>query len=258
MKAKAILLFSLAILISVTIVNVSLGAWETDLSEQMFEQAVKYRVEGYQAQENGDIDTAIKYYQKAIILDPDYAIPYNDLGVAYEAKGWIDRAERIYLKALEIDPDYADVYSNLALLREGKDDIDSAVFYWKKRVRYGDPDSLWTQNAWQKLTLYLLTEEVEQLTVILAQEYYLQASSLFEREDFDKALKQIDRAVKVMPEDRGIVNLKKKIEVKLNEKSIANKMTAHYTQGMKYYYSGNYVASSEEFKKMLEFLPAEN
>lgn len=258
MRVKAVLLFSLVVLTSLAIADVALSAWESSMSDQMSEQAVEYRTKGYQAQKSGDIATAIKYYQKAIVLDPNYAIPYNDLGVAYEGKGWLDRAERTYLKALEINPDYLDVYSNLALLHEGKDEIDSAIFYWKERVRYGEADSIWTQNAWEKLTQYLSAAEVEQLTVLLAQEYHLQARSLFEKEDFDKALERIDRAVRFMPEDRGIVNLKKKIEVKLNEKSIANKMTAHYNQGMKYYYSGNYVASSEEFKKMLEFLPAEN
>ncbi|MDP6685662.1 MAG: tetratricopeptide repeat protein, partial [Candidatus Omnitrophota bacterium] len=79
------------------------------------EEAAPYREQGYLAQERGDIETAISWYQKAANLDPDYATPHNDLGILFEAKGWVDRAEEEYLKAIAIDPKYDKAHTNLAL-----------------------------------------------------------------------------------------------------------------------------------------------
>ena len=53
----------------------------------MSNEALVYRENGYRAQNIGDIDSAITWYQKACELDSNYAIPHNDLGILYEAKG---------------------------------------------------------------------------------------------------------------------------------------------------------------------------
>jgi len=42
----------------------------------------------------GETDGAISDYEKAIMLDPDDAIAYNNLGLAQEQKGFRDRAEK--------------------------------------------------------------------------------------------------------------------------------------------------------------------
>ncbi|OLN34016.1 tetratricopeptide repeat protein [Desulfosporosinus metallidurans] len=36
------------------------------------------------AREEGELELAIEYYQKAIIIDPDYSLPHNNLGVVYK------------------------------------------------------------------------------------------------------------------------------------------------------------------------------
>lgn len=280
MRAKAILLLSVAILTSIAITQPFL--WAADMSKQ----AVEYRLKGYQAQKSGDIENAVKYYQKAVALNPNYAIAYNDLGVVYEGKGWLDKAEWAYLKALQIDPNYVDVYSNLALLHERKNEIDKAIFYWKKRIQFGDPNNLWTQKAWQKLAKYA-PEEIEKLeaekrkleekkrkeeakrlaemmakeeekkkkqNALLAKKYYRRANSLFKKGAYDKALSQTTEALKLTPDNQEVINLEKKIKIKIDEERIA----AHFTQGMKYYQSGDYLNAGEEFKKMLELLPRED
>ena len=110
-----------------------------------------YRDQGLTAQNAGDIETAMKFYQKAIELDPYYAAPYNDLGVIYEAAGSIDNAEKSYIKTIEIDANYSSAYTNLALLYEGKRDLKKAVYYWQKRAQLGAPDDPWTQKANQRV-----------------------------------------------------------------------------------------------------------
>ena len=43
---------------------------------------------------------------KAIAIDPNDAVAYNDRGVAYEKKGDLDSALADYTKAIEIDPGF--------------------------------------------------------------------------------------------------------------------------------------------------------
>ena len=55
-------------------------------------------------------------YDKAIALNPNYALAYNNRGVAYSNKGEVNRAIADYRKALEIDPYYSTPKNNLKRL----------------------------------------------------------------------------------------------------------------------------------------------
>ncbi|MDO8602625.1 MAG: tetratricopeptide repeat protein [Candidatus Omnitrophota bacterium] len=113
--------------------------------------AEAYRIKGYDAQQRGDIDTAIEWYQKAANLMPDYAAPHNDLGILFETKGWLDRAEAEYEKAIAIDPNYKEVHTNLALLYERKGELEKAALHWMRRYKLGSPEDPWTQEAKNRL-----------------------------------------------------------------------------------------------------------
>ncbi len=114
-------------------------------------QARRYREEGLKYQETGNLSEAKLRYQKAVTLDPNYAVAYNDLGVVYEAEGSLDEAEESYLRAVKIDPAYLSVYTNLAFFYENKRDLKKAEFYWAKRAELGSPDDPWAQKAARRL-----------------------------------------------------------------------------------------------------------
>ena len=114
---------------------------------QLQDLARKYREQGVISQKAGDMETAMKYYQKAIEFDAYYAAPYNDLGIIYEGAGYANKAEENYLKAIEIDPNYLSAYTNLALFYESKRDLNKAAIYWEKRAQLGQPNDPWTQKA---------------------------------------------------------------------------------------------------------------
>lgn len=128
-----------------------LTAQEEEKFSQLQKMAREYRNQGLTAQNAGDIDTAMKFYQKAIELDPYFAAPYNDLGVIDEAVGYTDEAEKSYIKATEIDPNYLSAYTNLALLYENKRDLKQAASCWQKRARLGSVDDPWTERAKQRV-----------------------------------------------------------------------------------------------------------
>jgi len=109
------------------------------------------RGQGWELQRFGNITRALELYKKAVALDPDYAVAYNDLGVIYEAAGRLDLAEKYYLKAMNIDHYYLSAYSNLALLYERIKQPDKAAFYWKRRVELGCPGDPWLEKAKEHL-----------------------------------------------------------------------------------------------------------
>ncbi len=72
------------------------------------EEAVGYRVQGFEAQRRGDMPSALAFYQKAAALDPTYPTPRNDIGVLLEDQGRLQDAEQSYQKALELNPPAGD------------------------------------------------------------------------------------------------------------------------------------------------------
>jgi len=118
---------------------------------ELQKQARMYREQGLNFQEMGNLEAALSLYQKAIELDPTYAVAYNDLGVIYETFESPDRAEQSYLQAVKIDPTYLSAYTNLAIFYENNRNLGKAAYYWQRRAELGSPDDPWTKKARQRL-----------------------------------------------------------------------------------------------------------
>ena len=156
-------LIYLIILFSLVILNVSY-TYAASKKSGLSSDAEDYRIKGYEAQQRGDFDVAIEWYQKAINLKPEYAAPHNDLGILFEIKGWMDRAEAEYNKALAINPDYKEVHANLALLNERKGDLEKAAYHWMRRYKLGSPNDPWTQEAKNRLEKLGLLDKTEKVS----------------------------------------------------------------------------------------------
>lgn len=122
------------------------------LASTLREEAVAYRIQGYEAQERGDTAEALILYQKAIALDPSYPAPYNDLGILREEQGKLAEAEQMYRQALERNPNYLEAHANLAMLSERMGEKEKAIFHWLKRYQLGDAYDPWTIRAEERLT----------------------------------------------------------------------------------------------------------
>lgn len=216
----------------------NLSQKEENLSE-LQKEARTYRAQGLEFQRIGNIEAALSLYQKAVELDPTYAVAYNDLGVIYEASGAIDRAEESYLKCVNIDPAYLSVYTNLALLYENKRDLDKAAFYWAKRLELGSPDDPWTQKAKQRLEDIRLVlsdkpfEQAREQEIIgflkdvatqksllkeddkaLAKQYFEKAKQSYNKDDFATAFKEALDAKQLDPANKEIEEFIKKVQTR--------------------------------------------
>jgi TolB-like protein/Tfp pilus assembly protein PilF len=91
-----------------------------------------------------DIEFAIKMYEKALELDPDYALAYAGLADAYVFvyEAYIDRslvvlgqAERSSQKALKIDPDLPEAHRSLGRVYMFKRRTDDAIREFERAIQ---------------------------------------------------------------------------------------------------------------------------
>lgn len=196
----------------------------------MLDQAKEYHFKADKLQNEGKLDQAIVYYQKAIGLDK-YCLPaYNGLAICYEKKKLFSRAEEWYLKVLEVDPQYAPVHYNLGLFYEKYGDIRKAIFHWKQRIRLGHPGSPGTIKARAKLRKYASDQLQEQDATELEQQ-------------------MVDQKVK------GALD---KILGRNRYGTKEDRLQDYYLEGMQYYQEGDYRQAAECFNKMIETLPLSN
>lgn len=115
------------------------------------DEAISYRIQGYEAQRRGDKASALSNYQKAAALDPTYPTPHNDAGVLLEEAGRLQEAEQAYQHALSLNPNYLEAHGNLAMLYERMGQKEKAIYHWMKRYQLGDPYDPWTARAEERL-----------------------------------------------------------------------------------------------------------
>ena len=202
--------------------------WSEDSTQK---QAALLRKDGFNAQLKGDYNKALSFYQKAIELNPDYVVAYNDLGIIYEKLKLPNEAEKMYKKAIELDPQYAGAYTNLALLYEKNKDFEAAAQMWRKRIDVGDPYDTWTINAKKHLenlaksdkSLYKIYEDNETLDLVkevkdlkdkakessqfAAEVYFQRGKDYYQRGEYVLALKELSRATSLDPTNKDIEKL---------------------------------------------------
>ncbi len=87
---------------------------------------------------------AISDYTRAIEIDPQSAVSFNNRGNAYESHGEPDKACRDFDRAIELDKNLFDAYLNrgLTLTRLGKDTEAEKDFAYCRRQTGGRKDTL--------------------------------------------------------------------------------------------------------------------
>lgn len=137
-------------------------------------------VAAVQAEEAGDKQRAISLYEQMLVVDPDYAPGYINLGTIYFHLKQFVRAEELYriatekdpgyvlayfdlgnvldelerpdesiaayLRAVELAPRYADAHYNLALAFERKSEQRAALRHWRAYVKL-DKAGPWSEHA---------------------------------------------------------------------------------------------------------------
>jgi len=96
--------------------------------------------------QSGRIQEAIGHYEQALRLKPDFPKGHNDFGTALVQLGRLQEAIEHYEQALRIKPDFADAHYNLgdALIQAGK--VQEAISHWEQALRI-KPDLAEAHNS---------------------------------------------------------------------------------------------------------------
>ena len=89
---------------------------------------------GVTLKELGQLEDAVKSYEKAVALKPDYAEAHDNLGNALKELGQLDAAVKSYEKAVTLKPDFAEAHNNLGNTFKELGQLDEAVKCYEKAL----------------------------------------------------------------------------------------------------------------------------
>jgi len=85
-------------------------------------------------QELGKLEDSVKSYENSIEFDPDYAEAHNNLGNVFRELGELNMAIKSYENALAINPNYAEAHFSLSIVLQDFGQIDLMIEHLQKVV----------------------------------------------------------------------------------------------------------------------------
>jgi len=180
-----------------------------------------------------EIKKAIKSFEEAIVLDPNFVLPYCNLSYCYSflgSSGVIPRQEAFSkakdftLKALELDPNHPESYLAMAIIKFFQNwDFKGCENFITKSIELGLKSSLLNQiHGMLLVALGRFQEAIDKISLALKQDplslplkSQLADAYAFDMQ-FEKALAQYDQVIEIDPnyrrayEGKGYVYIAKK------------------------------------------------
>ncbi len=237
------------------IVSEKLHLQLTGQQKQKIAEVGTVNVEAYESYLSGRIiaskggpsspNEAIKYYEKSIELDPDFALSYVGLAGVYLGKSWLSEMDpqdamsqikKLVEKALELDPNLAEAYLILANIKMREWDFDGAKRRFEKAIELA-PNSAKIRTSYGQFLSYMGEHdkalfEIKNAQILdpLATFAFGEAYFLLEAQRFEEAIEKI------------------KYHIKLNPGTPLGSMLYGYALAG----NGNYKEAIESYKKAIE------
>ena len=148
--------------------------------------AAFYNNRGIDYRKEGKLDLAIKDFDKAIELNPEFAEAYNNLGNTYDDKGDFDKAIVNFNTAVKFKSDFVDAYVNRGVAYGKRDEFNKAINDFTTAIDL-DPNH--------------------------AGAYFNRGNAYLLKGDLEKAIENYDTSIKLDPDDaqsychRGLARL---------------------------------------------------
>jgi tetratricopeptide (TPR) repeat protein len=157
--------------------------------------------------EIGQLNEAVKRFNKALTINPKYAEAYNNLGVTLQNLGLMDEAAKSYEKAIAFKPDYTEAHNNLGVTLQNLGLMDEAAKSYEKAISF-KPDYIEAHNNLGNILLELrqLETAIESYEkVITIKPDYAEAhnnlgATLQELGRLDMAVKSYEKALAIKPD----------------------------------------------------------
>ncbi len=150
----------------------------------------------------------------------NHAAFYNNRGVAYKEKGELDRAIKDFDKAIELNPEFAEAFNNLGNVYDAKGDFDKAIVYFNTAIKFKSDfvDAYVNRGvAYGKRAEFnkAITDfnTAINLEPCHAGAYFNRGNPYLLKGDLEKAIENYDRSITLSPDDaqsychRGLARL---------------------------------------------------
>ena len=163
-----------------------------------------YNNRGIAHKEKGELDRAIKDFDRAIELNPEFAEAYNNRGVAYGIKWEVDKAIADFNKTIALNPAFVDAYCNRGNAYLLKGEIDKAIEDYNRSIKHAPKDAMSYSNRGvaylQRGEFDKTIEDVNEAIALdekLAIAYYNRAEAWLHLKEWDKAKADLTTAKKL-------------------------------------------------------------
>jgi len=156
----------------------------------------------------GSYEEALRYYDKAIEMDPNYSEYYNEVGNIYLRLGRLAEAHTMYLKAIELSPPYFEVWANLGQSYRLQGELRKAVEAYSRALDLEPNHTLalvGRAQAYEALGVRSSALADYSAAIELEPEQWQtlanRAVLFFEEDQLDSSLEDLDRALELAPEE---------------------------------------------------------
>ena len=155
----------------------------------------------------GKLDEAKKYHQKAIAVDPNFAVSYRALGDIYKQQKLFSEAIEHYSKSVEIKPNYFHAYQRLADLLYRQGQTERAIAAYRHCLKI-NPNQTEIKKRLTDILQQSQTFEQPQANTVAAAtikegasagEYYSMGEAYYKRGKLDLAFTAHQKAIELNP-----------------------------------------------------------
>ena len=94
-----------------------------------------------------DIPTAMKYYDQALIANPNDNITINNIGANLMQQGKLEEAKKYFMEAIKIDNKYPNTHFALGMISEMENDLHSAFYSTIQAIKLNKNKDVLYQNS---------------------------------------------------------------------------------------------------------------
>ncbi len=145
--------------------------------------ALGYNQRGLAYKQAGDLENALRDYNQAILLLPDYDFALTNRGIVYKELGKFQQSWDDHSRAIAKNPDFSEAYLNRGNVLFSAGDYQGAITDYNKAI----------------MTVNISSRRKS--TVYRAESYSRRGSAYFFMKEYENALQDFNRALEINPDN---------------------------------------------------------